>query len=417
MRRYNWLGLVLVIVFSLLVVGCTGQAEQEAAEAEAAAAAAAEAEGFQPIVSATGEVMPVDESSLSFPLAGQVVELLVEEGQEVSEGDVIARLDTTLLEARVAEAEAALAIAEANLERTRAGSREEEILEAEKNVAAGNADIAAAAASRDDIQQGATDAEVAQARANVQQAYINEYFTQNNLDQVTGWAFNASPDEEVVEMEEHKPAPPGGTTEEFEIKVAQAEQRLEAAQAALDDLLDGPNQNALAAAEAQVWAAAAERAAAEATLNLLRAGPQAEAIDVSEAQVEQSRAALEAAKLNLEHATLTAPFDGTVSTVFIRNQEFVSVGQAIVLLADLDNLHIETTDLNEIDVARVQVGDSVEVTFDALPGVVENGTVDSIAPKASEGSGVNFTVIVKLDDIPPEIRWGMTAFVDIEVSD
>lgn len=416
MRRYNWLGLVLVIVFSLLVVGCTGQAEQEAAEAEAEAEAAA-AEDFQSVVSATGEVMPVDESVLSFPLGGQVVELLVEEGQEVSEGDVIARLDTTLLEARVAEAEAALAIAEANLERTKAGSREEEIVEAEKNIAAGNADIAAAAASRDNVQQGATDAEVAQARVNVQQAYINEYFTQNNLDQVTGWAFNASPDEAVVEAEEHKPEAPGGTTEEFEIKVAQAEQRLAAAEAALDDLLDGPNQNAVAAAEAQVWAAAAERAAAEAALNLLKAGPQAEAIEVSEAQVEQSRAALEAAQLNLEHATLVAPFDGTVSTVFIRNQEFVGVGQSIVLLADLNNLHIETTDLNEIDVARVQVGDKVDVTFDALPGITKDGTVESIAPKASEGSGVNFTVIVKLDDIPPEVRWGMTAFVDIFVSE
>jgi HlyD family secretion protein len=415
MRRYNWLGLVLVVVFSLLMVACTGPTDEEAAQAEAEAAAAAA--DFTPIVSATGEVMPVDKSSLSFPLAGQVVELLVEEGQTVSEGDVIARLDTTLLEARVAEAEAALAIAEANLERTKAGAREEEIVEAEHNIRADNADIAAAAANRDDIEQGATDAEVAQARVNVQQAYINEYFMHNNLDQVTGWAFDASPDEEVVEKEAHKPSPPGGTTEEFEMKVAQAEQRLIAAQEALDDLLDGPNENALAAAEAQVWAAAAERAAAEAALNLLKAGPQVEAIEVSKAQVEQSRAALEAAQLNLEHATLVAPFDGTVSTVFIRNQEFVSVGQAIVLLADLDDLHVETTDLNEIDVARVQVGDSVEVTFDALPGVVEEGTVDSIAPKASEGSGVNFTVIVKLDNMPPQVRWGMTAFVDIEVSE
>ena len=41
----------------------------------------------------------------------------------------------------------------------------------------------------------------------------------------------------------------------------------------------------------------------------------------------------------------------------------------------------------------------------------------SIAPKASEGYGVKYTVVVKLDDLPEALRWGMTAFVDIEVGD
>jgi multidrug resistance efflux pump len=76
---------------------------------------------------------------------------------------------------------------------------------------------------------------------------------------------------------------------------------------------------------------------------------------------------------------------------------------------------VETTDLNEIDVARVKVGDKAIVTFDALPDVVVSGVVTRIAPKASEGSGVNYTVTVELDQIPIESRWGMTAFVDIEV--
>jgi multidrug efflux pump subunit AcrA (membrane-fusion protein) len=86
-----------------------------------------------------------------------------------------------------------------------------------------------------------------------------------------------------------------------------------------------------------------------------------------------------------------------------------------LILADLENLRVETTDLNEIDAARVQVADPVIVTFDALPDVVVNGTVDSIAPKASAGSGVNYTVIILLDEIPEQLRWDMTAFVDIQV--
>jgi multidrug efflux pump subunit AcrA (membrane-fusion protein) len=71
--------------------------------------------------------------------------------------------------------------------------------------------------------------------------------------------------------------------------------------------------------------------------------------------------------------------------------------------------------LNEIDVARIKVGDTALVTFDALPGVSLTGKVSRIAPKAAEGAGVNYTVWVDLAEIPENLRWGMTAFVDIEV--
>jgi multidrug efflux pump subunit AcrA (membrane-fusion protein) len=86
-----------------------------------------------------------------------------------------------------------------------------------------------------------------------------------------------------------------------------------------------------------------------------------------------------------------------------------------MLLADLQNLRVETTDLSEIDVARVQLEDQVTITFDALPDVTPAGTVTKISPKAATGSGVNYTVVIELAEIPEQLRWGMTAFVDIEV--
>ena len=81
---------------------------------------------------------------------------------------------------------------------------------------------------------------------------------------------------------------------------------------------------------------------------------------------------------------------------------------------DLDDLQVETTDLSEIDVAKLREGDIAIVTFDALTDLVLEGTVTSIAPKAAPGSGVNYPVIIELSDIPPQLRWGMTAFIDIE---
>jgi multidrug resistance efflux pump len=85
------------------------------------------------------------------------------------------------------------------------------------------------------------------------------------------------------------------------------------------------------------------------------------------------------------------------------------------MLADMDHLQVETTDLNEIDVAQIQVGDVASISFDALPDLLITGVVTSIAPKSSAGSSVNYTVVIELDELPEELRWGMTAFVDIEV--
>jgi multidrug resistance efflux pump len=105
-----------------------------------------------------------------------------------------------------------------------------------------------------------------------------------------------------------------------------------------------------------------------------------------------------------------------VGLVNTRVGEFVAPGQALIALGDLTTLRVETTDLDEIDVARVMDGQSVGVTFDSLPERVFAGTVTRISPMATSGSGgVNYTVVVELDDVDPALRWGMTAFVDIEV--
>jgi len=63
----------------------------------------------------------------------------------------------------------------------------------------------------------------------------------------------------------------------------------------------------------------------------------------------------------------------------------------------------------------VEVGDPVIVTFDALPEVQVRGRVARIASKAAEGSCVNYPVEIEMDEIPEQLRCGMTAFVDIEV--
>jgi multidrug resistance efflux pump len=146
-------------------------------------------------------------------------------------------------------------------------------------------------------------------------------------------------------------------------------------------------------------------------------GPDPKDVAVAQARLDNAKAALAAAAAKLEDLELRAPFSGTVSEVNVRLGEWVNPGQPVLVIANLDDLQVETTDLNEIDAARVKAGNPVIVTFDALPGVEVKGVVKSISPKASEGSGVNYTAVITLDEIPELLRWGMTAFVDIEVGD
>ncbi|MCK5430281.1 MAG: HlyD family efflux transporter periplasmic adaptor subunit, partial [Anaerolineales bacterium] len=156
-------------------------------------------------------------------------------------------------------------------------------------------------------------------------------------------------------------------------------------------------------------------AVAERDYEIYKNGPDPDDVKLAEERVQNAEVQLNATVKALDDLELNAPFDGTVSELFVKESEWIAPGQPILLLADLENLRVETTDLNEIDVARIEIGDTAIVNFDALPDVVVEGKVIRVAQKAAEGSGVNYTVVVLLDEIPEKLRWGMTAFVDVEV--
>jgi len=168
--------------------------------------------------------------------------------------------------------------------------------------------------------------------------------------------------------------------------------------------------------DADVAVAQARLAQAEAAWADVQDGPDPDVLALAEARLNQATAAVRAAEAALRDAEVRAPFAGTVSAVWTRPDEWVAPGQPVIDLADLTRFQVQTTDLSEIDAARVKPEAPVTVTFDALPGVVIQGRVERIAPKASEGSGVNYTAWIQLDEVPDGLMWGMTAFVDIEAA-
>ena len=131
---------------------------------------------------------------------------------------------------------------------------------------------------------------------------------------------------------------------------------------------------------------------------------------------QEAEANLASTQTALSRATLVAPFDGTVSEVYARTGEQVIAGQAVLALGDLATMQVKVTDLRETDVARIAVGQPVDITFDALPNTLLKGHVVYISAKStSKEGGVNYPTTVEFDQFDPRIRWGMTAYVNITV--
>ena len=96
-----------------------------------------------------------------------------------------------------------------------------------------------------------------------------------------------------------------------------------------------------------------------------------------EAQSDEARAAYEAAQDVLSKSTVRAPFDGIVYELPVKPGVFVAGGQVLLQLADLRKVQLRAF-VDEPDVAKLMSGDPIEVTWDAVPGRVWAGTVNTV---------------------------------------
>jgi multidrug efflux pump subunit AcrA (membrane-fusion protein) len=398
------IGLIGLAVVSLgLLAGCG----QEAAPTEEESLAPVESGGnsSSAVVSATGKVIPLQEATLSFTGGGTVVDLPVAIGDPVSEGDLIASLDTSVLDAQITEAEAAVEVAKVELERVSTPPHEEEIAEAEARVAAAQSNTNVAYAQQQNLNAPPEEYQVLQTQLDVM---VNE---QGLEDSTRYLGFVVESQERPDDFEWFEVRSTYNMLDDAQRSLEASQSALAEAQERLEDLTNGPIPEDNQAAQAEVWAGSADTASAQANLANLEAGTRAEDIAIAEAAITQAEAAVESAKVTRSRMQIIAPFDGVIVEVPIQPNQFVGPGQAVVLIADLANLVVETTDLNEIDAAQVAVGDVAEVSFDALSDIVD-GTVTKISPMAEEGAGVNYTVTLELSEQPDNLLWGMTAFVD-----
>lgn len=330
------------------------------------------------LVNATGTVLPQRQTTLSFRGVGQVAEVLVEIGETVSAGQVLARLDTTEAEFAVRQAELALASAQTQLLRLQRPA-------AASDIAAAQAALQSAQAAYDKLLAGPSAEEIRVARANLDQAQAARDQAQRAYDLVAN-----RPDVGMLPQA---------------LQLQQATIAYDAAKASYELAMRKPSAAELAAAQSAI-------AQAEANLARLQQGASEEDLLAARLQVEQAQLSLEQARHQLESATLTAPHTGTITLVGVKEGELTGSQPAFVV-TDLSVYHIDVS-VDEIDIGQVTVGQPVTITLDALPGTVLSGRVDRISDTSQLDAGVVvFKVTIGLAPTDAPLRVGMTASVDI----
>jgi HlyD family secretion protein len=338
-------------------------------------------------VSASGSIEPEAEVDMKFETGGTVKEVLVKQGQTITAGTVLARLDTGDLELQVRSAEIDLAQAKANLEKL----YEPELAE---KIAAARAKVESAKLALADLEAGPDPDEVTKAEAALSTSQIALKKAQWAYDQVSYRG---------------------------DVGAMSQANDLQAATLDYESALADYNLAVKKASASELASARSTLADAESSLAELLQAPSAADVAAQQASVDKAQLTLEENQRALSQAVLVAPTGGVVLQVNIEPGERVlnDATDAAVVIADTSTFVLKM-DVDEMDIGQIAAGQKATVTLDALSGQTLEGGVSDIAPSpATSGSDsiVTYEVTITLNTGGKDIglRSGMTANATIEI--
>ena len=330
-------------------------------------------------ISATGVLEAEKTQTVAFEIAGTVADVYVSEGDVVQAGDVLARLDDTDLRLQLRQAEANLRAAEAQLAQLKAKP-------APADIEAAKAALASAQAAYKDLLAGPDPDRIASAEAAVKRAKVQLDQAQAAYDRIK-WRPDAGRMPQAIQLQ----------LATIDYEQAQAQLRL---------AKKPPKDSQIAQALSAI-------AQAQANLDRLQRGPDPNQIAAQEANVERARVAVEQARRALEKTVLRAPISGVVAAVDVSAGQLVAAGRPAFTIVQVRPLHT-TVQVDELDVAQVEVGQVARVSVDALPDREFTGVVTYIAATPTvQGGVVTYKTRVELQDDDPALRPGMSVSVEI----
>jgi HlyD family secretion protein len=375
--------IVLLTAVALIVVGSRFVGSTQADAAEGIQTVVVERGTLRASVDATGSVVPETWLELSFKSAGRVAEIMIEEGDQVKAGEVLAKLETADLEQALIQAQASLTISEAQLAQTEDGPSAEEL-------ASARAALESALADYEEVKAGPSQEDITVAKADMEKARVALEKAQADYDKIS-WQAGI-----------------GATTEASTLQQASVD--YERARAQYELTVDHPTDSELKQAEAQI-------AQARAALTALEEEPTPEELAIARAQVTQARSALAQAQLNLEEATLVAPFAGTVADVNIEVSQVVNSSTLVIVLTDLTGYHVDLY-VDETEIGQVKVGQPVVITPDAFPDGEIEGEVTAIKSIGTVSGGiVTYEVRVEIASTEVPIKPDMTTSATVVVEE
>ncbi len=346
---------------------------------------------FEPgLVTAEGWLMPVRYSTLGFMAGGELSEILVQEGQEVRQGEVLARLgERETLEATLSQAMLEQLSAQAALDDLNDSG---DLLRTQSALA-----LKAAEKARLDAQNALD--------------HLDTPEFQDKLDDLNEAIQDASDelDDARENLAEYLDLDPDNTTRK------NAQEEVDDAELAYLDAIFARDTwlNLLDQAKATVDVALAQLEEAQRAFDAYQNGPDPDDLALAQARLDNANAQIAAVQVALANMELLAPYDATVLDVSdIESGESIAPGTMLVIMADTTDWMVETRDLSELDVVEVKVGQRVSVTPDAIPELELSGVIESIDRLFTERSGdITYTVHIRLDEVDPLLRWGMTVTV------
>lgn len=392
-RENRWLSIGIVVALALIVyLAVRASAAGRADSASGLQTAAIERGNLTATIGATGTVRANQSAQLNWETSGTVETVEAAVGDRVQAGDILAHLRTTSLPQNVILAQSDLLAAQEELEDFYDSYGAPGVAEAEQR-------LAEAQDAFEDAQRNYNYVSTQAPQVDIDQAFANMILARDKLDKAQDAyePYANKPEDNLVRanllsqlaqaQKEYDNtvrtynlySNPGNSTE---IAIAAADlavarTQLEKAQQDYEEILDGPSEQDIAAAEARV-------AAAQATLS---------------------------------QAFIEAPFDGVVTDAFPAAGDVVAAGTRAFQLDDLARLLVDVF-VSEVDINRVEVGQTATLTFDAAPDQAYEGLVAAVALSGTSDQGaVSFRVTVELANADENVRPGMTAAVNVVVTE
>ena len=393
------------------------------------------------MIGATGSLRSAQSAFITWQASGEVGQINVKLGQEVADGDVLAELDPDSLSQSILQAQIdvinaqtalddlyepeAVLIAQAEQDVEDAQQSLDDLLnptplanaQAEKSVLDAQDALDDAQYDVDRLARGrGSDEQIALAQADYLIAQDNYEQVQNDYEKVDGDPSQdtrkamaltrledarAKRDRALANLNWYLGEPSEAEVAETMNALALAQAQFDEAQQHLADLQD-PTKSAIDLAQARLD---------EAKSNLLdlKDGPSEDDVTIAQTRLTQ-------AKASVNQASLTAPFNGTITDIQIMQGDLVSPGTTAFRVDDLSAMYVDLL-VSEVDIQQIQVGQPVSVTFDAILDREYRGEVVEIGQFGQSSQGVvSFPVTVQLTDPDELVKPGMTAVANVLTS-